>query len=322
MANGACVRRRRRRRRRRASARRWLSAKRASRPIASSRIELHEGGARADNCRRDELHRARGRQPQARRLSVTEKRLEEERRAATERQPYQRRPKTLAFVGRSSARRSRPTPPAAAARRVLERTVAPALTETPASEKTALTKSLFKLVWEHAGEVEGVAVASRSASRFRSLNRSRACACVCKGRKGCQGREAVRIAGGADPLQRPLAAQIGRQTGRRVRPGRRGAVLGQDVQRVLSDQEDAEGQRQVRPEVQGRNLGRGSVTDYSPTRLQGDAPRLARPGHRHDQGKGRRQAIAERMPYFAARREGAAGALHRHDGWTSRHAGA
>ena len=93
-------------------------------------------------------------------LSVTEKRLEEERRAATERQPYQRRPKTPSKRPKlSKAQQADKT--AAAAVAYWNGTVMPALQQAPAAEQTALTKSLFKLVWERAGEVEArAAVAS------------------------------------------------------------------------------------------------------------------------------------------------------------------
>ena len=93
-------------------------------------------------------------------LSVTEKRLEEERRAATERQPYQRRPKTPSKRPKlSKAQQADKT--AAAAVAYWNGTLLPALQQAPAAEQTALTKSLFKLVWERAGEVEArAAVAS------------------------------------------------------------------------------------------------------------------------------------------------------------------
>ena len=93
-------------------------------------------------------------------LSVTEKRLEEERRAATERQPYQRRPKTPSKRPKlSKAQQADKT--AAAAVAYWNGTVMPALQQAPAAEQTALAKSLFKLVWERAGEVEArAAVAS------------------------------------------------------------------------------------------------------------------------------------------------------------------
>ena len=93
-------------------------------------------------------------------LSVTEKRLEEERRAATERQPYQRRPKTPSKRPKLS-KAQQADKIAAAALKYWNGTVAPALTETSLTETEALAKSLFKLVWEHAGEVEArAAVAS------------------------------------------------------------------------------------------------------------------------------------------------------------------
>ena len=93
-------------------------------------------------------------------LSVTEKRLEEERRAATERQPYQRRPKTPSKRPKlSKAQQADKT--AAAAVAYWNGTVMPALQQASAAEQTALAKSLFKLVWERAGEVEArAAVAS------------------------------------------------------------------------------------------------------------------------------------------------------------------
>ena len=93
-------------------------------------------------------------------LSVTEQRLAEERRAATERQPYQRRPKTPSKRPKlSKAQQADKT--AAAAVAYWNGTVVPALQQAPAAEQTALAKSLFKLVWERAGEVEArAAVAS------------------------------------------------------------------------------------------------------------------------------------------------------------------
>ena len=92
--------------------------------------------------------------------TVTEQRLAEERRAATERQPYQRRPKTPSKRPKlSKAQQADKT--AAAAVAYWNGTVMPALQQAPAAEQTALAKSLFKLVWERAGEVEArAAVAS------------------------------------------------------------------------------------------------------------------------------------------------------------------